>query len=44
VLRSGFETEITVQTAASLIVLAAQDADGNELTRTQPIPVSTVTS
>ena len=40
VLRSGFETVISVQTAASLIVLVAQDADGNELSRTEPIPVA----
>jgi hypothetical protein len=42
VMRSGFETEITVQSAASLVVLAAQDADGNELIRTDLIPVTTV--
>lgn len=39
VLRRGFETEITIETSASLIAVLAQDADGNEITRTDLIAV-----
>ena len=37
VLRRGFETEVTVDTPATYLAVIAQDAEGNELTRTDPI-------
>ena len=37
-MRRGFETEIAIENPASLVAIVAQDADGNELARTDPIP------